>query len=287
MTRADSQPRGTAEEVVDAHVHLLPPRLAAKVRGVFDAFLPGELAYPTPDPGPVLADLAAAGGTAAWVLPYAHAPGVADWLLPATAELVAELSTADPGVELVLGTSVHPGDDRPAAIVTDAVTRLGARVLKLHCSVGSYRADDPRLDPVWASCVELGLPAVVHAGKHPAGVSDAPDLGELDDVATRFPGLALIVAHTALPAVDAALDLLVRHPNVHADLTPVVGALPQLTDEQLVRHADRLLFGSDAPNTGVRVPDLVHAWRRRDLPAEVTRAVLGGNARRLIAGVRP
>jgi uncharacterized protein len=271
-------------EVVDAHVHLLPPRLAARVRGVFDLYLPGQLAYPTTDPEAVLADLAASGAGATWVLPYAHAPGVASWLLPAAAEHVEELRAGDHGVDLVLGASVHPGDADPAAIVAGAVTELGAQVLKLHCAVGGFRADDPRLDPVWSACVELGLPAVVHAGKHPAGVSDGPqDLEEIGDVATRFPDLALIVAHAAHPAVDATLALLDRHPNVYADLTPVVAEVPTLTDDQLARHADRLLFGSDAPNTGVRIPDLVEAWRTRDLPPETVGAILGGNARRLLA----
>lgn len=274
-------------EVVDTHVHLLPPRLAARVRGVFDLYLPGQLAYATIDPQAVLADLATAGAGAAWVLPYAHAPGVASWLLPATAEHLEDLRSGDHGVELVLGASVHPGDDDPAAVVTDAVTRLGARVLKLHCAVGGFRADDRRLDPVWSVCSELGLPAVVHAGKHPAGVSDDPgDLDEIDDVASRFPELALIVAHAAHPAVAATLALFDRHPNVYADLTPVVAEVPMLTDDQLARHADRLLFGSDAPNTGVRIPDLVASWRTRDLPPETVAAIVGGNARRLIHAVR-
>jgi uncharacterized protein len=274
------------DEVVDAHVHLLPPRLAARVRRVFDAHLPGLLAYATPDPEPVLADLAAAGARAAWVLPYAHAPGVASWLLPATAAHVAHLGDGGHGVELVVGASVHPGDGDPATVVEDAVTRLGARVLKLHCAVGGYRPDDPRLDPVWAFCAELRLPVVVHTGSHPAGIGDADDLPEVDAVATRFPELRLIVAHTALPATTAALSLLERHANVHADLTPVVAATPAITDADLVRFADRLLFGSDAPNTGVRVPELVARWRARGLPPAVTRAVLGGNARRLVAEVR-
>jgi predicted TIM-barrel fold metal-dependent hydrolase len=273
-------------EVVDAHVHLLPPRLAARVRWVFDTYLPGQLAYPTPDPVAVLADLASAGAGCAWVLPYAHRPGVASWLLPATADHVAELAEGDHGVELVLGATVHPGDDDPAAIVTDAVTRLGARVLKMHCSVGGFRADDPRLDPVWSVCSELALPAVVHAGKHPAGISDGPDLEEIEAVATSHPELRLIVAHAAHPAVDATLALLDRHANVYADLTPVVAEVPKLTDEHLERYVDRLLFGSDAPNTGVRIPELVAGWRGRELPDAVTSAILGGNARRLLAAVR-
>jgi uncharacterized protein len=273
--------------IVDAHVHLLPPRLAARVRGVFDLHLPGRLAYPTPDPGAVLDDLAAVHASGAWVLPYAHAPGVSSWLLPATAEHVTDLARAAGDVALVLGASVHPGDDDPVGVLTGAVQDLGARVLKVHCAVGGFRADDPRLDAVWDRCSELRLPAVVHAGKRPTGVTDGPDLGELEHVATRFPELRLVVAHTALPAVGATLALLDRHPNVHADLTPVVAAVPDLTDEQLTAYADRLLFGSDAPNTGVRIPELVAGWQQRDIPGEARTAILGGNARRLTEGVRP
>jgi uncharacterized protein len=273
--------------VVDAHLHLLPPRLAARVRQVFDAHLPGCLAYDTPDPDAVLTDLEVAGVGTAWVLPYAHAPGVAEWLVPATAAHVGDLRAAHPSVDLVLAATVHPGDDDPAAIVREAVVSHGARALKLHCAVGGFPADDPRLDPVWATCAELALPVVLHAGKHAAGVGEARDLREVDDVATRFPDLALVVAHTALPAVDATLRLLDRHPNLHADLTPVVATTPVLSAAQLDRYADRLLFGSDAPNTGVRVGDLLARWRAVGADDATLTAVLGGNARRLVAAVRP
>jgi uncharacterized protein len=273
--------------LVDAHVHLLPARLAARVRRVFDDHLPGCLAYDTPDPHAVLDDLEVAGVGTAWVLPYAHAPGVADWLIPATADHLAELTEAHPAVDLVLAATVHPGDDDPAAVITDAVVARGARALKLHCAVGGFHADDPRLDPVWAVCSELSLPIVLHAGHHPGGVGADDDLGAVDRVAGRFPDLPLIVAHAALPAVDATLALLDRHANLHADLTPVVAATPALSADQLERYADRLLFGSDGPNTGVRVPDLVTRWRATGAGEEVLRAVLGGTAHRLTAAVRP
>jgi uncharacterized protein len=273
-------------ELVDAHVHLLPPRLAARVRRVFDAHLPGCLAYDTPDPDAVLHDLEVAGVGTAWILPYAHAPGVADWLVPATADHLAELAEAHPTVDLVLAATVHPGDDDPAAIVRGAVVDHGARALKLHCAVGGFDADDARLDPVWATCTELSLPVVLHAGHHAAGVGADDDLGAVDHVASRFPDLPLIVAHAALPAVDATLALLDRHRNLHADLTPVVAATPELSAVQLERYADQLLFGSDAPNTGVRVPDLVARWRAKGASDGALRAVLGGTARRLTAAVR-
>lgn len=271
---------------VDAHVHLLPPRLARRVRTVFDTHLPGAVVYPL-EPRAVLADLAAAGVTTAWALPYAHAPGVAAWLNPQQrghcADLTAEADAH--GVALVSGATVHAGDDDPEATVTTALD-AGAAVVKLHCAVGGFGVDDPRLDGALRTCVERHVPVVVHAGRHAAGVHDGPGLEEIDRVATAHPQLRLIVAHAALPQVDAAVELLLRHPQVHADLTPVVAATPALSDTQLTQHADRLLFGSDAPNTGVTVPALVAAWHDRDVPPQVRDAVLGGTARRLMADVR-
>ena len=273
-----------ADGWVDSHVHLLPPRLAARVREVFDAHLPGLLAYPT-DPQAALDDLTAAGIGQIWVLPYAHAPGVADWLVPATAEHLAELRAERHDLELILAGTLHPDDDDPLGLLDRALDDYGARALKLHCAVGSFAADDPRLEPVWQRCAERQLPVVIHAGKHDSGVAAPADVAELDRVATRHPEVPLIVAHAGHPAVAATLELVHRHPGVHADLTPVVTRTPTLGDEDLRRFADRLLFGSDTPNTGHRVGQLVDFLTSRDLPDEVTTAILGGTARRLLAAV--
>lgn len=269
---------------VDSHVHLLPPRLTARVREVFAAHLPGVLAYPA-DPHVALDDLAAVGIGQAWVLPYAHAPNMADWLVPATAEYLAELRAERRDLELVLAGTLHPDDHDPVGLLDRAVDEYGACALKLHCAVGSFAADDPRLEPVWQRCADRQLPVVVHVGKHDSGVAVPADLSELDRVATRHPEVPLIVAHAGHPAVSATLELLRRHPGVHADLTPVVTRTPTLGDEDLCRFADRLLFGSDTPNTGHRVGQLVAFLTSRGLPDEVTAAILGGTARRLLAEV--
>ena len=275
---------GACAARVDAHTHLLPPRLARRVRAVFDAHLPGSVVYPL-DEAVVLDDLAAAGIGTAWSLPYAHAPGVADWLNPAMREhldALHDLASAR-GVRLVAGCTVHPGDAEPVAIV-DRALGAGARMLKLHTSVGGFALDDPGLSPLWPALAERRVPVVVHAGRHVTGVHDGPGLDEVDRIATAHPRLRLIVAHAALPAVGDALALLDRHEHVHADLTPVLDALPAVDAEALARHAGRLLFGSDAPNTGVRIPDQVAAWRSITEPPTRT-AMLGDTATRLLTQV--
>lgn len=268
--------------IVDAHVHLLPPRLARKVRSVFDAHVPNQLAYGI-EPDLVLADLAAAGVTQAWVLPYAHGPSVADWLVPATDEHVRDLRDGDHGVELILGATAHPDDTDPLEALASGVDDLGARVCKLHCAVGGFTPDDPRLDRVWRFCTERALPVVVHVGRSAGGDSTAEELAAIERVAGRHPDAVLIVAHLGAPAVAATLRLLDRHPNIHADLTPVVAALPGIEPAELRARADRLLFGSDAPNTGFRVHELLEHWRHQDPDPAVQAQVLGGTARGLLS----
>ena len=70
--------------------------------------------------------------------------------------------------------------------------------LKLHCSVGHYEADDPRLDGVWALAARRGVPVVVHAGHATDGRTSGHEVAPIDRVAARHPGVALIIAHCCL-----------------------------------------------------------------------------------------
>jgi hypothetical protein len=48
----------------------------------------------------------------------------------------------------IAGATVHPDDD-VAREVVEALDVLGLRIVKLHCSVGAFAADDLRRDPLW------------------------------------------------------------------------------------------------------------------------------------------
>ncbi|HEY6930589.1 MAG TPA: amidohydrolase, partial [Thermoanaerobaculia bacterium] len=65
--------------IVDAHVHLLPERLAAKIRRFFEIHEAPPLIYPYA-PDSARAALQAAGVERCWSLPYAHRAGVAPGL---------------------------------------------------------------------------------------------------------------------------------------------------------------------------------------------------------------
>jgi predicted TIM-barrel fold metal-dependent hydrolase len=278
--------------VVDAHVHLLPPRLQAAIRGFFDSHGvdSGRFAYPA-DHGEVCERLAAEGVSEVWSLPYARRPGSAADLNQAMASLAAARRGGP--VRVVGGCTVHPGDDQPLTVLRNAVEDMGLRVLKLHCSVGDFSPDDPRLDPVWGYAAEVALPVVLHAGHAADGQTDG---AELEPVAAAVagggggppppPGARVIIAHCGYPASEAALRLVAGHENVYADLTPVIYQPVQPAAAQLTALAGKVLFGSDAPNTGLTVTQLLDGLPGAELPPAAWAALTGGTARRLVGEVR-
>lgn len=271
--------------IVDSHVHLLPLRLGTAIRSFFaDHGIPADVwRYPL-DHDEALGALAAEGVGEVWSLPYARRPGTAAGLNEASA---ATAATTGRPVTVVGGATVHPGDDDPARVVQAAVEDLGLRVLKLHCSVGDYRPDDPGLDGVWRYAARVGLPVVVHAGHAVSGHTDETEIDAVGAVARRWPDAPIVVAHCGHHAVEATLDLVEAHDHVHADLTPVVFDPVPLPPARVAALSAKLLFGSDCPNTAVSITEAVDSLAAAGLDDEAWAAVTGGNARRLQAGLTP
>lgn len=238
--------------VIDTHSHLLPDRLAAKIRAFFDEHLAGDLAYPAVNAA-VIESHASRGVTEMWNLPYAHVGDMSDQLNADIAKLSAAISTDQ--VKVHPGCTAHPEDGDPAAIVRKAVTEYGAVVCKLHCSVGRYDVDDPRLDPLYDALADLGVPVVIHLGHGVSGMTATEEIAPLVRAAQRHSETTLIAAHCGHSAADAVVEAMLVHPNIWADTAPVVQQPIPLEGALLAGVADRILFGSDAPNVGVHLDD--------------------------------
>jgi len=266
--------------LVDAHTHLLPDRLAAAIRRYFDDHFDAELPYPW-QASLVRERLVAAGVTACWSLPYAHRAGMASALNRSMAEA---FPPSDPLV--VPGATLHPGDNI-AQVVEEAIGELGLRVFKLHCAVGGFSVDDPRLGPLWRRVSAGGQPVVIHVGRSVAGTTEPDDLRRLAAVAERWPDARIVVAHCGAPRVAETLALLRRTRSMLADLTPVVGALVPLVRDDLEGLERRLLFGSDVPNVAVTIEAALAHVRSWGLAPDDEAAVLGGTARALLGDPSP
>lgn len=270
--------------VVDSHVHLLPGRLGQKVRAFFDAGIGSgaPLAYPI-DHEVVIRSLHQEGVDALWTLPYAHKPGVARGLNEAAAETVQQFSESP--VSIVGGLTVHPEDDDAVEIVRHAVDYLQLRVLKLHCSVGSYAINHPGLRNVFAFAQERRLPVVVHLGHNVNGRTEEDELPAIAATSDLFPQVPFILAHCGHHSAPAALQLMRDHASLYADLTPVVREFPDVDFDSLEQLSNRILFGSDAPNTAISVTKCLSWISEMGLSRAAKASILGANAKSLIANV--
>jgi uncharacterized protein len=263
--------------IVDAHTHLLPARLANKIRAFFGEHLTSAFAYEL-DHVAVLDRHHADGITTVWNLPYAHKPDISTALNDSMLEISTALA-AHP-VEVIAGCTVHPGDGDPAAELHRAFA-AGARVLKLHCSVGRFELDDPRLGEALDVAGTLGVPVVYHAGHAISGSTEAADLAPLVHASITHPATTFILAHFGHHALAAGIAVVETRANVYADLTPVVHDAVPVATADLERLSGKLLFGTDAPNTGITAGVLL-AGLRAQASAATLEAILSTNARRLV-----
>ena len=235
----------------DAHTHFLPPRVMAKVRREFDSAGPligsaWPLEYRGTDDELVSA-LRGFGVRRFSALPYAHRPGMAEFLNDWAFRF------ADRTPECLRSATFYPEPDA-AAYVSRRID-AGAEIFKVHLQVGGFDIRDELLDEVWGVLEDAGTPVVLHAGSGPVGTPYTGP-GPVADLLRAHPRLALVIAHLGAPEYAEFLDLTATYEGVYADTTMVftpffdrLGAafppdlVPRLRDLQ-----PKILLGSDFPH---------------------------------------
>ena len=269
---------------IDAHVHLHPRGLARAI----ERWFAGQqwTAGHGFEPAAVADTLRARGVERFCFFSYAHKPGMSRELNRWLAKTAAALPEA-----LALGT-LHPEDPDLDAVASEATDALGLRGFKFHHSVQRFHVDDPRLFGVYERAEAAGHAFVLHVGTMP--YRDAfTGVERFARVMARFPRLRVCVAHMGAFQSAEFLALLARYPHLYVDttmaMTPLatrfVGADPAaITDAELERHQDRVLFGSDFPLIPYDYDEERRwAWQRR-LPDAVRRKIFHDNAEAFFGG---
>ncbi len=152
------------------------------------------------------------------------------------------------------------------------------------------KIDDPRWDPIWKTCGELGLPVIMHVAdpvaffqpideknerweelnRHPEWSfygDKFPSREELlaarNRVIKRHRGTTFIGAHFANNSEDLAVvaKWLDEYPNLVIELASRISELgrqPYTARKFFIKYQDRILFGTDGPWPDVR---LKYYWR--------------------------
>lgn len=130
-----------------------------------------------------------------------------------------------------------------------AVREWGFRYAYFHPITFGVAPNDRRCYPLYAKCVELGIPVGFQVG-HSAEVLPS-NVGHpmlVDDVAIEFPSLKINMSHTGWPWTSEFCSMIWRHPNVYGDISAYFPAsLPQelveFIDSSRGRH--KILYGTN------------------------------------------
>jgi predicted TIM-barrel fold metal-dependent hydrolase len=170
----------------------------------------------------------------------------------------------------------------------EEAVKMGVRGLKIFKSLGLtikdktgklVPVDDPRIDPIWAKCGELGLPVMIHVsdpkafftpvdkynerydelGAHPSWSfygeeypSKEEILAQRNRMFAKHPNTIFVGAHVAtlpeeLHQVAMWLD---AYPNLYVDFCARIsdlGRQPYTARKFLIKYQDRIVFGTDTP----------------------------------------
>jgi uncharacterized protein len=99
-----------------------------------------------------------------------------------------------------------------------AVTELGVKAATAFPAglTPQVPIDDKRFYPIYAKCVELGIPICITTGVPGPRVPMACQRTELlDEVCWFFPELTVVMRHGAEPWDDLAVKLMLKWPNLH------------------------------------------------------------------------
>lgn len=132
--------------------------------------------------------------------------------------------------------------------IDKAVKEYGFKCVYFHPITFGLAPNDRQCYPLYAKCVELGIPVGFQVG-HSAEILPS-EVGRpmyADQVAIDFPNLTIILSHTGWPWVEEWMSMLFRHPNVYGD---TAGYFPSSYDPRLIefmngRGRDKVLFGTN------------------------------------------
>ena len=148
-----------------------------------------------------------------------------------------------------------------------------------------HKIDDPRWDPIWSACGELGLPIIIHTAdpaaffqpidetnerweelhRHPEWHFPPDKFPKRDQllearnrVISRHPKTTFIGAHFANNPEDlqAVGDWLDKYPNLYVEFASRIGELgrqPYTARKFFLKYQDRILFGTDGPWPETRI----------------------------------
>ena len=164
-----------------------------------------------------------------------------------------------------------------------AVTELGFRALRIVPWLWGWPPNDRRYYPLFAACVELGIPfctQVGHTGPLRTSETGRP-IPYLDDVALDFPELKIVAGHIGYPWTAEMIALATKYENVFIDTSAYTARRypPELVAYMRGNGRRKVMFGTNYPM--LAPARCLEHLDSLELDAEARELFLAGNARRV------
>ena len=172
-------------------------------------------------------------------------------------------------------------NEEPVAEAERCIDR-GARGIKLHPRAQRFTSSDERLAPVFATAAERKVPILIHGGRGLPPVADG-----LARLVETYPDAQLIIAHCGIADLAALANRFSGKAGVFFDTS--VWSPIDLLDFYRQIPPEQVLYASDYPY-GQQPASLLIATKTARLSGygdDDLRAVLAGNARRIVNGEPP
>ena len=272
---------------IDIHTHLHPEQLSRAIRRWFAERSTWKLEYPS-EPEQVASFLAERGVERFVYFSYAHKAGIAR-------EINGWLHGVRPRVPagIPLGT-VHPDDPDMMDVAEEALVHYGFPGFKFHINVQRFFPDDPRVLPVYERLLALDRFLLIHVGSAP-WPNEYDGFPRFERVMDMFRELKVVVAHMGSFETRQFMGLMERCPNLYLDTTMAFAPIRHehrkidtrlnrisVTNDDLIRWQDRIVFGSDFPILPYPYEEEREALWLRDLPPPVYRKIFHDNAAALL-----
>lgn len=169
--------------------------------------------------------------------------------------------------------------------------------LKFYVGYEHYYPNTSELSDIYKLLIKYDKPAIFHSGDCYNGVCGAKlkyaHPLHIDDLATDYPKLKIIIAHMGYPWVLDAAEVCYKNANVYADTSGFVyGAFKehdiesyrQVTSDfiRISGGTNKLIFGTDWPISEQQsYVDVIHKLFKYGLKSEEYEAILGTRAAEL------
>jgi len=258
-------------EVIDAHCHIYPDKIAARACAGTDRF------YGT---------TASCSGTVGELLEkkrgridrfLVHSVATTPAQVGSINRFISEQVQNHPMTLFGFGT-LHPESEDIAGDFYQLL-ELGLQGVKLHPDIQAFALDDPRALKIFELCERENIPALLHTGDYRYDYSNP---NRLLPVLKAYPSLTVIGAHLGGWSVwESACDQLSGFSNLYVDSSSTFPFFDKDKAKELICRwgFDRVLFGSDYPMWDPERE--LDVFLSLDLGEEANRKILGENAKKL------